>query len=117
MKAERPAVSEEERLYSTLKGLYESFGYSRFQMRKFEEYSLYSENLNFLRSRDIITFAGKDGRLLALKPDVTLSIVKNCTGRGRAQSLLPRKRIPPRPPRRAVQGNKSDRPGICGQDR
>ena len=82
MKAERPAVSEEERLYSTLKGLYESFGYSRFQMRKFEEYSLYSENLNFLRSRDIITFAGKDGRLLALKPDVTLSIVKNCTGAG-----------------------------------
>ena len=82
MKAERPAVSEEERLYSTLKGLYESFGYSRFRMRKFEEYSLYSENLNFLRSRDIITFAGKDGRLLALKPDVTLSIVKNCTGAG-----------------------------------
>lgn len=82
MKAERPAVSEEERLYSTLKGLYESFGYSRFRMRKFEEYSLYAENLNFLRSRDIITFAGKDGRLLALKPDVTLSIVKNCTGAG-----------------------------------
>lgn len=87
MKAERPAVSEEERLYSTLKGLYESFGYSRFQMRKFEEYSLYSENLNFLRSRDIITFAGKDGRLLALKPDVTLSIVKTVRARAREKCI------------------------------
>lgn len=74
------ALSREERLYLSLKGLYESFGYSRFQMRRFEEYSLYSENLNFLRSRDIITFGGRDGRLLALKPDVTLSIVKNFKG-------------------------------------
>ena len=74
------ALSGEERLYLSLKGLFESFGYSRFQMRRFEEYSLYSDNLNFLRSRDIITFGGRDGRLLALKPDVTLSIVKNCKG-------------------------------------
>ena len=73
-------LSEEERLYFSLKGLFESYGYSRFQMRRFEEYSLYLENLNFLKSRDIITFGGRDGRLLALKPDVTLSIVKNCKG-------------------------------------
>ena len=72
--------SGEERLYLSLAGLYENFGYSRFRMRRFEEYSLYSDNLNFLKSRDIITFGGSDGRLLALKPDVTLSIVKNCKG-------------------------------------
>lgn len=75
-----PVLNGEERLYLNLKSLYESFGYTRFQMRRFEEYSLYADNLNFLKSRDIITFGGRDGRLLALKPDVTLSIVKNCKG-------------------------------------
>ncbi len=76
----RVELSAEERLYLTLKGLYEGFGYSPFRMRRFEEYSLYAENLNFLRSRDVITFGSREGRLLALKPDVTLSIVKNCAG-------------------------------------
>lgn len=73
-------LSEEERLYLTVKELYEGFGYSPFRMRRFEEYSLYSDNLSFLRSRDVITFSSRDGRLMALKPDVTLSIVKNCAG-------------------------------------
>ena len=73
-------LSEEERLYMYLKGLFESFGYTRFMMRRFEEYSLYAENLNFLQSKDIITFGDRSGRLLALKPDVTLSIVRNCKG-------------------------------------
>ena len=71
-------LSEEERLYFSLKGLFESYGYSRFQMRRFEEYSLYLENLNFLKSRDIIKVGGRDGRVLALKPDVKLSIGKKC---------------------------------------
>ncbi|MCL1831013.1 MAG: ATP phosphoribosyltransferase, partial [Oscillospiraceae bacterium] len=35
------------------------------------------QNKNFLSSDNIITFTGNDGRLMALKPDVTLSIVKN----------------------------------------
>ena len=77
MKAE---ACGEERLYLSLKELYESLGYARFKMRRFEEYSLYADNFNFLRSRDVITFGDKNGRLLALKPDVTLSIVKGCTG-------------------------------------
>lgn len=77
-----PALNGEERLYLSLKAMYESFGYTRFQMRRFEEYSLYADNLNFLKSRDIITFGDRNGRLLALKPDVTLSIVKNCKGSG-----------------------------------
>lgn len=70
-------LNEEERVYLYLKGLFESFGYSRYRMRKFEEYSLYAENINFLQSDGIITFSDRDGRLMALKPDVTLSIVKN----------------------------------------
>ena len=46
-------------------------------MSKFEEYDLYIRNKDFLVSDNIITFNDTDGRLLALKPDVTLSIIKN----------------------------------------
>ena len=42
----------------------------------FEEYSLYQVNRSFLSSEQVITFTDLDGRLLALKPDVTLSIAK-----------------------------------------
>lgn len=61
----------------TLRRLYESRGFRRVRPGKFEEYTLYVENKNFLQSDQIITFMDMDGRLRALKPDVTLSIVKN----------------------------------------
>lgn len=68
----------EKALYD-LSSLYESAGYEKYKMRKFEEYSLYSENMSFLPSDRIITFSDIGGKLLALKPDVTLSIAKNYT--------------------------------------
>lgn len=46
-------------------------------MSKFEEYDFYAKNKNFLVSNQIITFSDLHGRLMALKPDVTLSIAKN----------------------------------------
>jgi ATP phosphoribosyltransferase regulatory subunit len=46
-------------------------------MSKFEEYDLYGRNKEFLISDRVITFTDTNGRLMALKPDVTLSIVKN----------------------------------------
>lgn len=67
----------EERVSWSLQALYQKHGYKKYRMGKFEEYELYLENKNFLRSRQIITFNDMDGRVLALKPDVTLSIVKN----------------------------------------
>lgn len=60
-----------------LSKLYEKAGYKKYKMRKFEEYSLYLENKSFLTSEYVITFNDLSGKLLALKPDVTLSIVKN----------------------------------------
>lgn len=66
-----------ERAVFGLRQLYEKYGYKKFKMSKFEEYDLYLENKNFLPSHQIITFTGLSGRLLALKPDVTLSIAKN----------------------------------------
>ena len=60
-----------------LKCLYESYGYSQYKMSKFEEYELYVRNKSFLVSDHIISFTDIGGSLMALKPDVTLSIVKN----------------------------------------
>lgn len=61
----------------SLRHLYEHFGYVHYKMNKFEEYDLYAENKDFLAGDKIITFTDTNGKLLALKPDVTLSIVKN----------------------------------------
>ena len=60
-----------------LEELSRKFGYAPYKMSRFEEYELYVRNKDFLQSDRVITFSGKDGRLLAMKPDVTLSIVKN----------------------------------------
>ena len=60
-----------------LQNLYDSYGYSLYTMSKFEEYDLYAKNRDFLISGQVITFTDLNGSLLALKPDVTLSIVKN----------------------------------------
>ena len=66
----------EERLPLELRALYERYGYRKYRMSQFEEYGLYLENKRFLESEKLITFHDSAGRLLALKPDVTLSIVK-----------------------------------------
>ena len=66
----------EERIVHSLRSLYTPYGYVKFKMSRFEEYDLYAGNKDFLVSGNIITFTDTDGSLMALKPDVTLSIVK-----------------------------------------
>ena len=66
-----------ENVSDKLMALFSGCGYRQYKMSKFEEYGLYAENKSFLPSKSIITFTDTDGRLMALKPDVTLSIVKN----------------------------------------
>lgn len=73
----RDILKKEEAAVYRLRALYESYGYSQFKMSKFEEYDLYVQNKSFLVSDHIITFTDTNGKLMALKPDVTLSIVKN----------------------------------------
>lgn len=65
------------RLEDRLAALYGKFGYAPYKMNRFEEYDLYLRNRDFLQTDRVITFSGPDGRLLAMKPDVTLSIIKN----------------------------------------
>ena len=70
-------MNGQERISFRLRSLYSDYGYERYRMSKFEEYDLYSRNKDFLFSEGVITFTDTNGRLMALKPDVTLSIVKN----------------------------------------
>jgi ATP phosphoribosyltransferase regulatory subunit len=70
-------VGSAERVALALRSLYNQYGYSQYKMSKFEEYDLYARNKDFLISDSVITFTDTDGKLMALKPDVTLSIVKN----------------------------------------
>ena len=70
-------LKPEERAVFALRSLYRGYGYLPFKMSKFEEYDLYVRNKDFLVSDRIITFTDVGGKLLALKPDVTLSIIKN----------------------------------------
>lgn len=66
-----------EKAMFALRALYSDHGFSMFRMSKFEEFDLYASNRDFMDAASIITFTDTDGMLMALKPDVTLSIVKN----------------------------------------
>lgn len=71
-------LRSDERAQLELRSLYSSYGYRRYKMSKFEEYDLYARNKDFLVSDRVITFTDTNGKLMALKPDVTLSIIRNC---------------------------------------
>ena len=60
-----------------LRGLYESYGYRKYRMGRFEEYSLYAANKSFLLGKMYRRLRIWTDARMALKPDVTLSIAKN----------------------------------------
>lgn len=66
----------EEEAAAALCDLYRSCGYAPYKMRRFEEYDFYAENKDFLLSENLLTFTDRSGKLMALKPDVTLSVVR-----------------------------------------
>ena len=71
------ALKPDERAIYELRRLYLSHGYRHYKVGKFEEYDLYAANKSFLKGDSILSFTDTDGKLMALKPDVTLSIIKN----------------------------------------
>lgn len=77
----------EEKVIFALRELYTKYGYAQFKMSKFEEYDLYVRNKDFLVSDSVITFNDTNGKLMALKPDVTLSIIKNSADTDSVQKL------------------------------
>ena len=60
-----------------LRGLYSDYGYSFYRMSRFEEYDFYADKKDFLISKAVLTFTDADGKLMALRPDVTLSIIRH----------------------------------------
>ena len=81
-------LTKDEQAIMRLRTLYRQYGYTQYRTSRFEEYSLYAENKAFLASGDIITFTGANGKLMALRPDVTLSIVKSSKDDSNNQTKL-----------------------------
>ena len=82
------SLSLQEKVIFGLRSLYRSYGYTQYKMSKFEEYDLYANNKDFLISDSVITFTDTNGKLMALKPDVTLSIIKNIKDRSEGVQKL-----------------------------
>ena len=81
MQYDQNVLTRTEKRIFALRTLYSRAGYRSYRMRKFEDYDLYSRNKDFLLSDRVITFTDTNGKLKALKPDVTLSIVRNIEDR------------------------------------
>ena len=77
----------EERAALKLRSLYDSCGYSFYRMSRFEEYDFYAGKKDFLTSKSILTFTDINGKLMALRPDVTLSIIKHVKNSGGVQKF------------------------------
>lgn len=93
----------EEKVIFALRELFCKNGYTRFSMSRFEEYDLYANCKDFLVSDRIITFTDLDGRLVALKPDVTMSIVRQFARSGKTvQKVYYNENV-----YRAAQGNRN----------
>ncbi len=71
------AETKEEKVTHSLRNLFFKYGYRRYEMSNFESYDMYVNHKGFLNNSNIITFTDTQGKLKALKPDVTMSIVKN----------------------------------------
>ena len=55
--------------------LYQNIGYTKFKSSNFELYDFYREHRDFLVCDKMISFSDTDGTLLAMRADVTLSII------------------------------------------
>ena len=127
MEIETGRLPKDEQVPLLLRGLFEQRGYRRYRMSNFEAYDLYRENKNFLESEGIITFTDASGRLMALKPDVTMSIVKHTKPDAVSSKLyyvenvfrlapqpvlLSGKCVPPQPGEPHLPGDQPDGPGV-----
>ena len=68
--------SRSEEIILNLRSLFLSYGYSHCSVGPFEEYEFYLRNRSALPGENVLIFTDADGRLMALKPDVTMSLVK-----------------------------------------
>lgn len=70
-------AKREEVIVDELSALYKNRGFKRYKPGCFEEYSLYQDNKDFLIGKNVISFSDLSGKLMAMRPDVTLSLVRH----------------------------------------
>lgn len=83
----------DERISIELRDMYQQHGYLPYKVNQFEEYDLYMRNKRFLLSENVIAFSDMDGKLMAMKPDVTLSIIKNTGDSGETTKVSYAERV------------------------
>lgn len=83
----------DERISIELRDMYRQMGYLPYKVSQFEEYDLYMQNKRFLSGDHVLSFSDLDGKLMALKPDVTLSIIKNTQDDGDTRKLCYAERV------------------------
>ena len=66
----------EEQALGAIISMFENSGFRKFKSGCFEEYSLYRDNESFLVGKNVIAFTDATGRLMAIRPDVTLSLIR-----------------------------------------
>ena len=66
-----------EEIILNLRSLFGRYGYTHCQVGPFEQYDYYLQNRSALPGEQVLIFTDADGSLTALKPDVTMSLVKN----------------------------------------
>ena len=69
-------MSNSEFLSLKLRSFYEKSGLSFCRVKPFEDYDFYADKKDFLTSNSILSFTDLNGKLMALRPDVTLSVIK-----------------------------------------
>lgn len=70
------SLSAQERKEIELISLFRRAGYKRCRLGQFDEYELFDQNRAFLEGDKMLTFTDPYGKLYALRPDVTLSVMK-----------------------------------------
>lgn len=68
-------MSKKNAVLSNLRRIYDLYGYKKISLPSFDEYDLYNENKDFYPG-NILTIMNPSGNLLALRPDITLSVAK-----------------------------------------
>ena len=68
-------MSKKDLVLLNIRKMYDSYGYKKISLPSFEEYDLYNENKDFI-DRNVLTVMSPNGKLLALRPDITLSVAK-----------------------------------------
>ena len=68
-------MSKKDLVLLNIRKMYDSYGYKKISLPSFEEHDLYNENKDFI-DRNVLTVMSPNGKLLALRPDITLSVAK-----------------------------------------